>query len=169
MSVIAAPPLNPYVEGNENFIPAPFGTVTDDGGMIILVRGLKLGITTDQVVAVNAVSPFRFSNFTAFNFSALISTATSKGGFYTAAAKGGTAILPNTAGWGLLTGNLSQTQDNVGSMITDVFQPGPRNFYFALTSNDSSATGVTFDLLITGKFFPGTWDQVVASSTSKFQ
>ena len=112
------------------------------------IIGANFNITTDQAIAMIA-SRYVIRRIVVQNASVSMSTA--QGGFYTAAAKGGTAIVAATQAYSVLTAAAKFIDLTLAAILgTDVRTEG--TLYFSLTTGQGVAA--TADIDIIGEVVP---------------
>jgi hypothetical protein len=125
------------------------GCVPTGGGATLLgsFTGLNMNITTDQSLTLTVPSGAYYFLKYAVGRNASTSLTTAAGGIYTAASKGGTAVVAATQAYTALTGStLSFALTVVAGQLLVLQTANP--LFFSLTTGQGAAA--TMDLLIYG-------------------
>jgi hypothetical protein len=125
------------------------GCIPTGGGASLLGSfvGLNMNITTDQSLALTVPSNAYYFLKYVIGRNASISLTTAAGGIYTAASKGGTAVVAATQAYTALTGStLSVALTVVAGQLLVVQTANP--LFFSLTTGQGAAA--TMDLLVYG-------------------
>lgn len=124
---------------------AQFGLPLGTESVLFRIIGANMNITTDQIFTkVGSFTNFLITEIRATNASASLALAV--GGVYTAASKGGNAIVAASQVYSVLTGatvGLSLTRAGVGNGVQTTAAP-----YLSLTTGNGSAA--TADVYIIG-------------------
>jgi hypothetical protein len=125
------------------------GCIPTGGGASLLGSfvGLNMNITTDQSLALTVPSNAYYFLKYVIGRNASTSLTTAAGGIYTAASKGGTAVVAATQAYTALTGStLSVALTVVAGQLLVVQTANP--LFFSLTTGQGAAA--TMDLLVYG-------------------
>lgn len=117
------------------------------GHVLGKLTAADMNVTTDQAITINS-SKYVVTKITVVNCSASISVAL--GGVYTAASKGGTAIVAATQAYAALTGSTKYLALTLQNLSTDVLTGG--TLYFSLTLAQGGAG--TCDVYVIGDVLP---------------
>jgi|SRR5215831_10474258 len=108
---------------------------------------LNMNVTTDQALALSVPTNAYYYLRYVVGRNASISLTTAAGGIYTAASKGGTAVVAAAQAYsGLTAANLSLALTVVAGQLLVVLNANP--LYFSLTTGQGAAA--TMDLLVYG-------------------
>jgi hypothetical protein len=113
-------------------------------GLIAQLLTANLNVTTDQAMAVNQAGTYIVDKIIITNVSTSLALGLAAGGFYTAASKGGTAIVGAGQVYTALTGATVFLNPTIAAGGTFTAQ----TLYFSLTTGNGSAA--TADILIFG-------------------
>lgn len=110
----------------------------------VSLRSANMNSTADQTVTVPTwIGKYTIRAITFTNCS--ISMTTAVGGFYTAASKGGTALVANTQAYSTLTGSAIWMDVTLAAGASSGGAPLTGNFFFSLTTPQGAAA--TCDIL----------------------
>jgi hypothetical protein len=143
---------NGYISNVANFDVMDLienGCIPTGGGASLLGSfvGLNMNITTDQNLALTVPTGAYYFLKYVIGRNASISLTTAAGGIYTAASKGGTAVVAATQAYSTLTGStLSFALTVVAAQLLVVQTANP--LVFSLTTAQGAAA--TMDLLVYG-------------------
>jgi len=119
-----------------------------DKNILGVLKSADMNSTSDQAIKISSPK-YIIRRVVACNASVNLTTAA--GGFYTAAAKGGTAIIDNTQVYTALTASTKFVDLTLGSILgTDTRTEG--TLYFSLTTAQGAAA--TADIYIIGDSLP---------------
>jgi hypothetical protein len=119
-------------------------------GPLVSLKGANFNVTTDQALAIPAkITTYHISKIVITNCS--VSMTTAAGGFYTAASKGGVAIVANTQVYSALTAagvGLEATIVAAGLTSGTSYRLTAANIYLSLTTAQGAAA--TCDVYLFG-------------------